>query len=173
VDAVVFSGDGKRIASGSMDTTVIVWDALSGQQQLRLLHGHNNERVVFVAFSPGGSKLVSTSKGGNICVWDVDTGALLSGPSQRHEEDGALTVLFTPHSGLYAISPDGEWVERCLGERERDNPIVQVCDSKTGLFAFTFRVHTARVRSIGFCPDSRRILSTSSDGTVRVCAFDW
>ena len=39
VNSVSFSGDGKRIVSGSLDRTVRVWDAVSGECVLGPLEG--------------------------------------------------------------------------------------------------------------------------------------
>jgi len=168
IGTVVFSGDGTHIASGSWDMTVRVWDAKSGRVIHGPLRGHT-ERALFVAFSPDGKRIVSVSRGGNVCVWDADTGALVAGPSQRHDE-GTLPVIFTPSSTFYASSPDGRWIERCI---EGNSPTVEVCDSKTGLLVATFGEHTDYVRGVAFSPDSRRILSTSDDGTIRVHLLDW
>jgi WD40 repeat protein len=167
VAAAVFSGDDTRIVSGSWDTTVIVWDAKSGQLVHGPMRGHT-ERALFAAFSPDGKNIISVSRGGNVCVWDADTGALAAGPSQRHEE-GALAVIFTPYSTLYALSPNGKWVERCNGG---DSQIIQICDSMTGMIAATFEEHTDRITSIAFSPDSRRIVSTSDDWTVQLHTLD-
>jgi WD40 repeat protein len=168
VAAIVFSGDGTRIASASLDMTVRVWNATSGRLICGPLKGHT-DRVLFVAFSLDGKRIVSLSKGGNVCVWDADRGTVVVGPSQWHDE-GALTVLFTPSSTLYALSPNGRWIERCT---DSDSPEVMVCDSKTGQFSMMFQAHTRRVRSVAFSPDSKRILSTSTDGTIQVHTFDW
>ena len=49
---VVFSPDGQRILSGSVDSTLRLWDAASGAS-LRIFSGHEG-KVTSVAFSPDG-----------------------------------------------------------------------------------------------------------------------
>jgi WD40 repeat protein len=66
---VAFSPDGKRLASASVDRTVKVWDAATGQESLTL-KGHT-DYVMSVAFSPDGQRLASTSFDKTVKVWDV------------------------------------------------------------------------------------------------------
>ena len=68
-------GVGKTLASGSIDKTVRLWDASTGQC-LKTLQGHSHE-VYSVAFSPDGSTLVSCSQDETIKLWDVGTGECL------------------------------------------------------------------------------------------------
>ena len=56
VTSVAFSPDGRRIVSGSFDSTVKVWDASSGQEILTL---KGPGSVDSVAFSPDGRRIVS------------------------------------------------------------------------------------------------------------------
>ena len=49
-ESVSFSGDGKRIVSGSYDRTVRVWDAVSGECVLGPLEGHTDGGEVSVVF---------------------------------------------------------------------------------------------------------------------------
>src|SRR5262245_33255507 len=59
VFSVVYSPDGKRLATGSEDHTVKLWDAATGQELLTL-KGHS-DGVVSVAFSPDGKRLATGS----------------------------------------------------------------------------------------------------------------
>lgn len=65
---VAFSADGARVAAGSVDGTVYVWDASSGAL-LGQLPGHT-ERVTGVEFLPDGD-LVTTSWDKSLRVWDL------------------------------------------------------------------------------------------------------
>jgi WD40 repeat protein len=54
---VAFSPDGATLASGSVDTTVRLWDVATGEEQA-ILNGHSTA-VYSVAFSPDGKVLAS------------------------------------------------------------------------------------------------------------------
>jgi WD40 repeat protein len=66
---VVRAADGRRLASGSMDNTVKVWDVQLGVEALAL-KGHTNF-VQCVAFSPDGRRLASGSADGTVRVHDA------------------------------------------------------------------------------------------------------
>ena len=69
---MAFSPDGKRIASGSYDGTVKVWDASTGQETSDPARAHGS--VGSVAFSPDGKRIASGSHDGTVKVWDASTG---------------------------------------------------------------------------------------------------
>src|SRR5262249_20992953 len=64
---VIFSPDGSRVATASMDRTVKLWDTATGQDVLTL-RGHT-AGVGCVAFTPDGMRLVSGSE--EALVWDA------------------------------------------------------------------------------------------------------
>ncbi|KKF97531.1 Vegetative incompatibility protein HET-E-1 [Ceratocystis platani] len=69
VSSVVFSYDGQRLASGSDDKTVKIWDATSGAC-LQTLEGYD-DRVTSVVFSYDGQRLASGSWDNTAKIWDA------------------------------------------------------------------------------------------------------
>ena len=55
--SVSFSPDGTKVASGSCDETVKLWDVTSGEKCLQTQEGHSSY-VFSVSFSPDGTKCV-------------------------------------------------------------------------------------------------------------------
>jgi F-box and WD-40 domain protein CDC4 len=72
VYSVVLDLSRKQVYSGSMDTTVRIWNLVTGQCQ-HTLTGHDS-LVGLIALSP--TFLVSAGADGKSCVWDPDTGEL-------------------------------------------------------------------------------------------------
>ena len=75
VVSVSWSPDGTRLASGSDDKTVRIWEVATGKE-LSQLTGHQS-RVSSVHFSPDGKRLVSGSSDKTLMFWDPSTGEQL------------------------------------------------------------------------------------------------
>jgi len=81
--SLAFSPCGQRLATGSEDCAVILWDAQTGEAERRL-QGASRQRVQIysLSFSADGARLASSSGDrvsgdAAILMWDVTTGALL------------------------------------------------------------------------------------------------
>jgi WD40 repeat protein len=71
VGQVVFSPDGKRMATAGSDNVARVWDVEIGKE-LAILP--SPDRVTVVAFSPEGKFLAVGSKDGSVRVWRMPAG---------------------------------------------------------------------------------------------------
>ncbi|KZP23423.1 hypothetical protein FIBSPDRAFT_456450 [Athelia psychrophila] len=76
IHSVALSPNGSRVASGSDDKTIRLWDTISGVH-LNTLEGHSSS-VISVVFSPVGNHIVSGSDDCTARVWDLASGALLA-----------------------------------------------------------------------------------------------
>jgi eukaryotic-like serine/threonine-protein kinase len=159
VKSVAFSADGKRIASGSQDKTVRVWDAHTGQQALEL-KGHTDD-VRSVVFSADGKRIASGSTDGTVKVWDAHTGK----PERTLQgHTGWVTSV--------AFSPDGKRIASGRGGVDVNTRMswgeLEVWDAHTGKLERTLKGHTLPVLSVAFSADGKRIASGSQDETVKV-----
>ncbi|KAJ5776870.1 NACHT nucleoside triphosphatase [Penicillium odoratum] len=71
VCSVVWSPNGSRLASGSSDKTVRIWDLATGQTVFTI-EGHTDD-VCSVAWSADGSRLASGSYDHTVKIWDLST----------------------------------------------------------------------------------------------------
>jgi WD40 repeat protein len=79
--AEVFSPDGSRIVTASVDKTARIWDAASAKE-IAVLRGHEDV-VVSAAFSPDGSRIVTASGDNTARFGTFSTASTRSGHAER------------------------------------------------------------------------------------------
>ncbi|KAL9620623.1 MAG: hypothetical protein Q9160_004877 [Pyrenula sp. 1 TL-2023] len=150
VTAVVFSPDGKRLASASHDRTVRLWDTESGSAQ-QTLKGHD-DWVTAVVFLPDGKRLASASYDRTVRLWDIESGSAQQ--TLKGHNDSVTAVVF---------SPDGKRLASVSHDRT-----VRLWNAESGSTQQTLKGHDNSVTAVVFSPDGKRLASASYDRTVRL-----
>jgi len=148
--SIIYSPDGRQIATASDDKSIKIWDAASG----RILRTINNEKPFFnVIFSPNGQ---------NIAAYTYD-------PSGRRDGDYFIKIYnvgngqeiknfqVIPDSYM-AYSPDSRQLMYNVYDSS-GNIVIKIIDPETGREMHSYNNNN---RIIAFSSDGRRILTISS-----------
>ena len=170
---VVFSPDGKTIASGS-DGTIRVWNTAANTHiDINLSDPPNDSggrylfRTTSLAFSPDGKKLVSGTMAGDVRIWDVDTGLALADLIEQHprskiERDAnerTVTVTFGVAITALAFSPNNDHI--AVGSREK----IQLLGSEK---QFRFKGTNRDAAALVFSPDGAVLVSGTHAGEIEL-----
>ncbi|MEW6731956.1 MAG: protein kinase [Acidobacteriota bacterium] len=143
--AIVFSPDGRLLATGSED--IILWDALT---ETKLLHLEHDSLVWSLDFSPDGQWLISGHADGSILLWSV--------------KERQRVANFNKHAGpvrAVAFSPDGKQIASASDDRS-----VIIWDAQSGLKKTVLLGHNTRVNAILFSPDGNSVISGDFEGKI-------
>jgi WD40 repeat protein len=152
VNGVAFSGDGRWIASVSVDHAVSLIDARNGRVVQRILHP---SIVNTIKFSPDGRLLVSGSFDNRARLIEVPSGKI------------TRTLVHLGSVESVAFSPDS----KLLATGSQDH-FARVFDTATGAVNAEFP-HRDYVQSVDFDKTGRFLATGSSDRTSRVFDVLW
>jgi WD40 repeat protein/serine/threonine protein kinase len=188
---VVFSPDGRRVACGSGDHLVRVWEVESGQL-VQMFKGHEDD-VISLAFSPVGDLLASGGSDAIIRIWDTVTGQAQE--ALRGHRLAVSSLTFSPDGQRLASgSPDctilvwevnsGEMLNNLhllsispvtavftpqghpLAVGSFDNAI-RLWDGENGEMLQVFEPLPGDLTCVGISRDMRWLISGGDDGRVR------
>mmetsp|Transcript_23081 Transcript_23081/g.55228 ORF Transcript_23081/g.55228 Transcript_23081/m.55228 type:complete len:320 (-) Transcript_23081:232-1191(-) len=151
--SVAISPDGTRLAAGSMEGNVALFDLASGKL-LHSLEGHC-KAVRSLEFTPDSTQLLTASDDMHVHLYDVSSAALIE--------------AFSGHSSwVLGVSchPNGQ----CFASGSSDST-VKLWDMATRTCAQTVEQHSDQVWAVAFRPDGLRMVSASDDQSVAVYDF--
>jgi WD40 repeat protein len=154
--AAALSPDGKKLATGSYDQQIKVWNVADGRE-LHTLVGHNGA-IFDLAFHPNSRVLASASADRTIKLWDTERGSRLETFSQPTKEQYAV-----------AFSPDGK---KCYGaggdNRIRVWGLSESMAENTNPLLITRFAHEGAIIKLDFSIDGKTLASAAEDRTVRL-----
>ncbi|GAB1205469.1 hypothetical protein APSETT445_004145 [Aspergillus pseudonomiae] len=142
ITSVVFSSNGERLAAKSNEE-IKIWDLSSG----RLLQGVPQKRSTMISISPDG-KFIASCDALGVDVWNVSQMAVV----HVHKQLGIHTIEFSPEGNLLIASKDGA---------------IELWDCTANTLR-SYNNSEYRTLIAGFSPNSKHIVSLSTNGQVNV-----
>jgi hypothetical protein len=155
VRSEVFSPDGRTLATGGYDGSVILWDLSDPTQphQLSTPPSGHTDAVSSEVFSPDGRTLATGNADGTVILWD------LSDRTQPHRLGASLSGHTRPVLSV-AFSPDGRTL--ATGSDDHSALVWDLSDrTQPHQLSTPLNGHTDAVSSVAFSPDGRTLATGS------------
>jgi WD40 repeat protein/serine/threonine protein kinase len=153
VRGAAFNPTGTLVATCSIDSTIILWDANTGQE-IKTLRGHEGT-VEQVIFSPGGTQIASRSRDNVIKIWDLQSG-LVTATLDRHEMQFVMIAYTLDGKELVSAS---------------STATITRWDTSTGQEISKLQKYGAGV-GVAFSPNCTRFLTREDAGIILWDALD-
>jgi WD40 repeat protein len=151
---IALSPNSKRVASGSKDGTVKLWDVETGKVIARWTE--HRACVASVCWSPIDERVLSGSWDGTARVWNVESGETILGPIQT-EQEYVFVVAYSPDGSKFAT---GGY-----------NSALKIWDSSTGKFFQTLGEDDDAVVCLTWTSDGKKLIFWSSS-SIRIFDTD-
>jgi len=142
VKCLSFASDGKVLASGGMDNRVCIWDLAHSCSPVATLRGLSDDTSC-VECTIGGSK---------DATWDY--GRLQKGPALKFMKSSIYSLALSQGGNLALCSGPGR--------------VISGWDVRASRSCFKLKGHQDIVRKLLLLPDCSRVVSASSDCSIRV-----
>jgi WD40 repeat protein len=154
--AVVFSPDGKKVATGGVDDMAKVWDLQTGKELFSVQAHPEGKGVCALAFSTDGKWLATASDGlGAVAkIWDVSSEKEVTTFTGHIQTDFIWGLAFDPESKQVATGSG-------IGS-------LKIWDPNTGEELWDLVGHNTIVSGVNYRPDGKYLASTGPDGTIRI-----
>ena len=187
--SVVFSPDGRRLASYTQDRRITVWDTVAGQALLVI--PTEEELIGSIVFSPDGQFIVGASLS-SVIIWESKSGLM-------------VRKFYTPPPTAIALTPDGQtlavaardssirFFDVAVGKEtrrlsphagtvyclafSRDGKLLAIGNDHNTTFIWDLSRnseplelagHTGSVLAVAFSPDSQLLATGSADHTCKI-----
>ena len=153
---IFFPKYGHFALSGSMDTSIRLWDVNGSRKQTMTYRGHK-KAVKDLSFTNDGFHFISTGYDNRVNYWDTETGQVVQ------------TFNLRSHPFCGQFNPD---IDRNYAFLVGDvSKTITQFDVRSGEAATTYREHLGPVNTITFVDNNRKFASTSDDKKVFLWEF--
>lgn len=156
---VLFSHDGKWLASASKDNTICIWDvklacdaATELEDALRWRFKDHNQPVHTLAWSPDDSFLLLLDHGCAIRMWDMQNGENVR-CFMKHTK-GVMACVWSPFGRKF-----------CSGASDK---MVYEWDAESDDVISSFKL-SKEIMGLALTSDGKRLICCLSDNTIQVC----
>ncbi len=146
ISSLAFSPNGKWLASGGLDRSIILWNASTGEQTRKWTSQSSN--VTQLVFSPDSKRLVSADDGGIVRGWKFES------------VDPEYSLNLHKFVRVLACSVDGRsWAVVVDPEDEGANAHIELHDAESGKLIRTLNTEWQGVTAMTFTPQRTLIAS--------------
>lgn len=148
IHSIAYSPDGKYLASGSSDNSIIIWDLATKKEVRRF---YLDMKVETVIFTPDGKNIIAASypTGNGTKKWNIRTGECVL------EISDAVDCI--------ALSRDGKYLGGTKG-----GYTAAIWDANTGKLLFELNDHKGGIYTTAFSNDGKYLATGASDKTIKI-----